>query len=64
MGRNAQALSGQIQKGAQPFKKGGAVKITTFEKSGKDVEVKGVGKEGSRKEERFDKTQFKKSGKC
>lgn len=26
MGRNAQALSGQVQKGAQPFKKGGAVK--------------------------------------
>ena len=25
MGRNAQALSGQCQKGAAPFKKGGAV---------------------------------------
>jgi hypothetical protein len=26
MGRNAQALSGQCQAGAEPFKKGGAVK--------------------------------------
>lgn len=26
MGRNAQALSGQIQPGAKPFKSGGAVK--------------------------------------
>lgn len=26
MGRNAQALSGQIQPGAKPFKDGGAVK--------------------------------------
>lgn len=30
-----------------------------FEKSGKDVEVKGKGKEGSKKEEAFDKKQAK-----
>ena len=30
-----------------------------FEKSKKDVEVKGKGKEGSRKEEAFDKAQAK-----
>lgn len=37
-----------------------------FEKSGKDVEVKGKGKEGSKEEEAFDKTQMagmKKGGK-
>lgn len=45
-------------KGVNPFAK--------FEKSGKDVEVKGKGKEGSKKEEAFDKTQMakmKKGGK-
>ena len=62
MGRNAQALSGQIQPGAKPFKKGVAV-FKQFEKSGKDVEVKGKGKEGSKKEEAFDKTQMKCGGK-
>ena len=30
-----------------------------FEKSGKDVEVKGKGKEGSKQEEAFDKKQAK-----
>ena len=30
-----------------------------FEKSGKDVEVKGKGKEGSKQEEAFDKLQAK-----
>ena len=30
-----------------------------FEKSGKDVEIKGKGKEGSKKEEAFDKMQMK-----
>jgi hypothetical protein len=37
-------------KGVNPFAK--------FEKSGKDVEVKGKGKEGSKKEETFDKSQM------
>ena len=37
-------------KGVNPFAK--------FEKSGKDVEVKGKGKEGSKKEEAFDKAQM------
>ena len=37
-------------KGMNPFAK--------FEKSGKDVEVKGKGKEGSKKEEAFDKSQM------
>jgi hypothetical protein len=41
-------------KGVNPFAK--------FEKSGKDVEVKGKGKEGSKKEEAFDKTQMMKKG--
>ena len=38
-------------KGVNPFAK--------FEKSGKDVEVKGKGKEGSKKEEAFDFSQLK-----
>ena len=38
-------------KGVNPFAK--------FEKSGKDVELKGKGKEGSKKEEAFDKKQMK-----
>lgn len=37
-------------KGVNPFAK--------FEKSGKDVEVKGKGKEGSKKEEAFDMKKF------
>lgn len=37
-------------KGVNPFAK--------FEKSGKDVEAKGKGKEGSKKEEAFDKSQM------
>ena len=37
-------------KGMNPFAK--------FEKSGKDVEAKGKGKEGSKKEEAFDKSQM------
>ena len=46
------------------FKRGGdmATKkmnpFAKFEKSGKDVEIKGKGKEGSKKEEAFDKTQM------
>jgi len=46
------------------FKRGGdmATKkmnpFAKFEKSGKDVEMKGKGKEGSKKEEAFDKTQM------
>ena len=47
------------------FKKGGNTMATKgvnpfakFEKSGKDIEVKGKGKEGSKKEEAFDKTQM------
>ena len=38
-----------------PFAKKGAA---PFEKSGKDKEVPGKGKEGSKKEEAFDKTQM------
>lgn len=34
-----------------------------FEKSGKDKEVKGKGKEGSKKEEAFDRKQLKPFGK-
>ena len=37
-------------KGVNPFAK--------FEKSGKDVEAKGKGREGSKKEEAFDKSQM------
>jgi hypothetical protein len=37
-------------KGVNPF--------AQFEKSGKDVEVKGKGKEGSKKEKAFDKSQM------
>ena len=37
------------------MKKGG---MANFEKSGKDVEVAGKGKEGSKKEEAFDKSQM------
>jgi len=46
------------------FKRGGdmATKkmnpFAKFEKSGKDAEMKGKGKEGSKKEEAFDKTQM------
>jgi len=47
------------------FKKGGDAMATKkmnpfakFEKSGKDVEVKGKGKEGSKKEEAFDRMQM------
>ena len=35
----------------------GKFPFALFEKSAKDVEVKGKGKEGSKKEEAFDKTQ-------
>jgi len=41
------------------YKKGGAV---PFEKSAKDVEVKKMGKEGSKKEEAFDAKQLKCGG--
>lgn len=46
------------------FKKGGSMAtkkmnpFAKFEKSGKDVEMKGKGKEGSKKEEAFDKSQM------
>ena len=50
---------------AQLYKKGGNTMATKkpnpfakFEKSGKDVEVKGKGKEGSKQEEAFDKSQM------
>ena len=39
-------------------KKAGASKMNTFEKSGKDTEMKSKGKEGSKKEEAFDKSQM------
>jgi len=48
----------------QTFKRGGdmATKkmnpFAKFEKTGKDVEIKGKGKEGSKKEEAFDRTQM------
>ena len=45
--------------GGMGMKKGG---MAAFEKSGKDVEVKGKGKEGSKKEEAFDKSQMMKKG--
>jgi hypothetical protein len=59
MGSLAKQLSGQSQQ-VKMYAKGG--KVAAFEKSGKDVEVKGKGKEGSKKEEAFDKTQMKKGG--
>lgn len=79
--RNVASLRGGI-KGAQTPKdikpkllaEGGtmAKKPFPFEKSKKDVEMKGKGKEGSKKEEAFDKKQaakgksfpMKKGGKC
>ena len=57
MGRLAKVSSGQCQPGLKAFKKGGL-----FEKSGKDVEPKGM-KEGSKKEEKFDLKQQKTAGK-
>ena len=54
----AKQLSGKSD--AKVFAKGGKV---SFEKSGKDAEVKGKGKEGSKKEEAFDKSQMKCGGK-
>ena len=64
MGSLAKQLSGQSQE--QCYAKGGKVRAKPFEKSKKDVEVKGKGKEGSKKEEAFDKKQMfmKKGGKC
>lgn len=59
MGRLAKVQQGQSQPGLKAYKKGGAV---NFEKSGKDVEVKGTGKEGGKKEEKFDAKQTKKAG--
>ena len=62
MGSLAKQMSGQSQ--VKCYAKGG--KVNPFEKSKKDVEVKGRGKEGSKKEEAFDKKQafMKKGGKC
>lgn len=59
MGSLAKQLQGQSQQ-VKMYAKGGAVK--GFEKSRKDVEPKGM-KEGSKKEEKFDASQFKKGGK-
>ena len=56
----SQLMKNKIGQQVRPYKKGGAV----FEASTKDVEVKGKGKEGSKKEEKFDKSQMKKGGKC
>jgi hypothetical protein len=56
----SQLAKSKIGQQVKPYKKGGFV---PFEKSGKDVEAKGKGKEGSKKEEKFDATQFKKGGK-
>ena len=61
MGQLAKYESGQSDQ-VKPYKNGGAVK--PFEKSKKDKEVKGKGKEGSKKEEAFDAKQMKKGGKC
>jgi len=49
-GRKFSKGGSMATKGVNPFAK--------FEKSGKDVEKKGMGKEGSKKEEAFDKTQM------
>ena len=59
MGRLAKVMSGQAQPGLKAFKAGGKV---GFEKSKKDVEKKGM-KEGSKKEEAFDKSQMACGGK-
>ena len=56
----SQLMKNKIGQQVRPYKKGGAV----FEASTKDVEIKGKGKEGSKKEEKFDKSQMKKGGKC
>ena len=78
MGRLAQKLSGCLQPGQKAYKSGGVVKDTEsargdikvkgkvkdFENSKGDIEVKGKGKEGSKKEEKFDKSQFKCGGKA
>ena len=58
----SQLMKNKIGQQIKPYKKGGLA--APFEKSGKDVEVKGKGKEGSKKEEKFDASQFKKGGKC
>ena len=54
-------MAANARGGARPpmappgMKRGG---MANFEKSGKDVEVAGKGKEGSKKEEAFDKSQM------
>ena len=58
MSNLAKQLGGQSQ--AKCFAKGGKV---AFEKSAKDKEPKSM-KEGSKKEEAFDKKQFKCGGKA
>ena len=50
----SQLMKNKIGQQIRPYKEGGKV----------DVEKKGKGKEGSKKEEKFDKSQFKKGGKC
>ena len=61
MGKSLSSSPSPIAK----FKKGGVVKLSTFEKTKKDVELPGM-KEGPVKEEKYDKKQampFKKGGK-
>lgn len=58
MGKLAQQLGGQSQ--VKVFAAGG--KVGKFEKSKRDVEAKGKGKEGSKREEAFDAMQMKKCG--
>ena len=59
-----------LQGKTELYKEGGNTMATKkmnpfakFEKSGKDTEMKGKGKEGSKKEEAFDKMQMKKMAK-
>jgi len=58
VGSLAKQLQGQSQQ-VKMYAKGGKV---AFEKSKKDVEPKGM-KEGSKREEKFDKAQLKCGGK-
>ena len=48
-----------FKKGGSPMATKGVNPFAKFEKSGKDTEVKGKGKEGSKKEEFFDRMQMK-----
>ena len=57
MGSLAKQLQGQSQQ-VKMYKKGGKVDVET------KAELKKYGKEGSKKEEAFDKTEMKKGGKA